>query len=223
MSVSTDEPTVKTDIASLECGNSRKFGTDEVGFYKSVLLVKNTEYVKLDLILALAVKRGRAAGKKIEKSLKRNYYLHGREWPYKNVKPRIIAERYLEDMETGELRDYKWYCFQGIPRLMAIFCGRSKGATTADYFDTSFQPIMLNWGYKNAAVSPKKPENFEKMRQFAELLSKDMPFLRVDFYELNGKLYLGELTFFDGSGFDLIEPEEWDKKMGAWIDLPQKS
>ena len=163
-----------------------------------------------------------AAKKKIEKSLKRNYYLHGREWPYKNVKPRIIAESYLEDLETGELRDYKWYCFQGMPKLMAIFCGRSKGATTADYFDTDFQPLALNWGYKNAVVPPKKPENFEKMQQFAELLSKDMPFLRVDFYELNGKLYLGELTFFDGSGFDLIEPEEWDRKMGSWVELPQK-
>ena len=163
-----------------------------------------------------------AAKEKIEKSLKRNYYLHGREWPYQNVKPRIIAESYLEDIATGELRDYKWYCFEGVPKLLAIFCGRSRGATTADYFDCDFQPVKMTWGYDNSQTPPEKPKNFEKMQKLARVLSENMPFLRVDFYELNGKLYLGELTFFDGSGFDLIEPKEWDEKMGSWITLPPR-
>lgn len=161
------------------------------------------------------------AKKKLEKSMKTNYYLHGREWPYKNVKPRIIAESYLEDTELGELRDYKWYCFHGVPKLMAIFCGRSIGATTVNYFDCSFQPIELTWGYARAKIAPEKPKNFEKMRQLAALLSEDVPCLRVDFYEVNGNVYVGELTFFDGSGFDLIEPAEWDDKMGSWIELPR--
>lgn len=160
------------------------------------------------------------AREKFEKSLKTNYYYHGREWPYKNVKPRILAERYCEDGEYGELRDYKWYCFHGEPKLMAIFCGRSVGATTADFFDDAFNPVDLTWGYENAETTPDKPKNFEKMKQFATVLSENVPFLRVDFYEVNGALYVGELTFFDGSGFDRIEPEEWDEKMGSWINLP---
>lgn len=164
-----------------------------------------------------------AAGRKIEQSLETNYYFHGREWPYKNVKPRILAERYIEDMEVGELRDYKWYCFQGIPRMMAIFCGRSRGATTADYFDTSFNHIDLTWGYEKAATVPRKPENFEKMQQLAAVLSRDVPCLRVDFYEVNGSVYVGELTFFDGSGFDVIAPKEWDERMGSWVKLPERT
>lgn len=162
-----------------------------------------------------------AAKSKIEKSLKTNYYYHGREWPYKDVKPRILAESYVEDPELKELRDYKFYCFQGVPRLMAIFCGRSAGATTADYFDMSFQPVDLTWGYAKAEKTPAKPENFEKMQEFAALLSKDVPALRVDFYEVNGKVYVGELTFFDGSGFDVIQPIEWDERMGSWLDLTE--
>lgn len=163
------------------------------------------------------------AKKIIGTSMKKNYYLYGREWPYKDVKPRIIAESYLEDPATKELRDYKWYCFQGVPKLLAIFCGRSKGATTADYFDCDFQPVQMTWGYGNAQTPPEKPRNFEKMQKFAAILAKDAPFLRVDFYELSGQLYLGELTFFDGSGYDHIEPKEWDERMGSWIKLPDRT
>ena len=161
-----------------------------------------------------------AAKQKIEKSLKTNYYFHGREWPYKNVSPRIIAESYIEDMATGDLRDYKWYCFHGVPKLMAIFCGRAIGATTVDYFDLSLNAMDLTWGYKKASVAPKKPETFEEMKKLAAVLSKEIPCLRVDFYEVDGHAYVGELTFFDGSGFDIIEPKEWDEKMGSWIKLP---
>lgn len=162
-----------------------------------------------------------AVREKIEKSLTTNYYLHGREWPYKNVKPRILAESYLEDLAVGELRDYKWYCFHGVPKLMGIFCGRAVGATTADFFDCTFHRIPLSWGYTGAEVPPEKPKSFEEMQQYAAVLSKDVPCLRVDFYEVNGQVYVGELTFFDGSGFDLIEPKEWDEKMGSWIQLPR--
>lgn len=161
-----------------------------------------------------------AAKAKIEKSMKINYYFHGREWPYKNVKPRIIAEQYIEDRELGELRDYKWYCFHGVPRLMAIFCGRAAGATTADYFDMDFSPVILSWGYSQAQTAPEKPKNFEKMQKFAQVLSEGLLSLRVDFYEVNGQVYVGELTFFDGSGFDRIEPVQWDETMGSWVQLP---
>lgn len=160
---------------------------------------------------------------KLSELLKREYFYWGREWPYKNVKPRIIAESYLEDEKIRELRDYKWYCFQGKPELIAIFCGRSICATTADYFDCAFEHVDLRWGYPNAKVVPQKPASFEKMKQLAAVLSEGVPFLRVDFYEVNGKPYVGELTFFDGSGFDVIEPKEWDITMGSWITLPERT
>lgn len=160
-----------------------------------------------------------AAEKKIKKSLKRNYYFHGREWPYKNVKPRIIAEEYVEDTVDDALTDYKFYCFHGIPKIMYISKDHGKEPYT-DFFDMEFNHLPIKIKDPNAEVTPKKPKQFEKMKLFAATLSQDVPFLRVDFYEINGKVYVGELTFFDGSGFEIIEPEEWSEKMGSWIKLP---
>lgn len=162
------------------------------------------------------------AKRKIQNCLKRNYYLTGREWPYKNVPRKIIAEKYMED-ETGQLRDYKFYCFNGEPKIIMINSDREIGKTKADYFDMDFNWLDLKWGYEHALVKPLKPINFEKMKELAVVLSKNIPELRVDFYEVNNKIYFGELTFFDGSGFDKIEPKEWDKKIGDWIKLPQKT
>lgn len=159
------------------------------------------------------------AEKKIRQSLKRNYYYHGREWPYKNVKPRIIAEAYVEDTEDDALTDYKFYCFHGIPKIMYISKDHGKQPRT-DFFDMAFNHLPIIIQDPNAEIMPQKPEQFEKMKQFAAVLSKNIPFLRVDFYEVNGSLYVGELTFFDGSGFELVEPKEWDAQMGAWIKLP---
>lgn len=162
-----------------------------------------------------------AAREKMRKSLKREYFYWGREWPYKNVKPRIIAEEYLEDKKTGELRDYKWYCFQGVPKMVAIFCDRSIGATTVNYFDESFRPLDLTWSYPAAKIAPEKPQSFALMKELAAKLSEGIPCLRVDFYEVDGKPYIGELTFYDASGFDEIQPRHWEETIGSWITLPQ--
>lgn len=99
---------------------------------------------------------------------------------------------------------------------------REIGKTKADYFDMDFNWLDLKWGYEHAVVKPLKPTNFEKMKELAVVLSKDIPELRVDFYEVNNKIHFGELTFVDGSGFDKIEPKEWDEKLGNWITLPKK-
>lgn len=159
----------------------------------------------------------KAIRKNLAKGLQQDYYLTGREWPYKNVPRKIIAEKYMED-ETGQLRDYKFYCFNGEPKIIMINSDREIGKTKADYFDMDFNWLDLKWGYEHALVKPSKPINFEKMKELAVVLSKNIPELRVDFYEVNNKIYFGELTFFDGSGFDKIEPKEWDKKIGDWID-----
>lgn len=160
-----------------------------------------------------------AAKKKIEGSMSNNYFWHGREWPYKNVKHKIIAEKYMEDTETRELRDYKIYTFEGKARLCMIIQNRGID-TRADYFDKEFNWLELKWGYEHADVKPPKPRNYEKMFELAEALCKGTHELRVDFYEVDGKLYFGELTFFDGSGFDVVEPHDWDVKLGSWIDIP---
>lgn len=155
--------------------------------------------------------------KNLTKGLQQDYYLTGREWPYKDVPRKIIAEKYMED-ETGQLRDYKFYCFNGEPKIIMINSDREIGKAKADYFDMDFHWLDFKWGYDHAPVKPLKPKKFEKMKEFAAVLSKDIPELRVDFYEVDNKIYFGELTFFDGSGFDKIEPKEWDKKIGDWID-----
>lgn len=165
----------------------------------------------------LTEKQIKVIRKNLTKGLQQDYYLTGREWPYKDVPRKIIAEKYMED-ETGQLRDYKFYCFNGEPKIIMINSDREIEKTKADYFDMDFNWIDLKWGYEHALVKPSKPINFEKMKELAVVLSKNIPELRVDFYEVNNKIYFGELTFFGGSGFDKIEPKEWDKKIGDWID-----
>lgn len=156
----------------------------------------------------------------IEKSLKRNYYLVGREYPYKNIKPRIIAEQYMEDSNTEELRDYKIFTFDGIAKALFIVSNRQSGKTTADYFDINFEPLDFSWGYPQSTVKPQRPTSFSEMVEVAEQIAKGTTELRVDFYEVNGKTYFGEMTFFDGSGFDKFDPEEWDLRFGQMIKLP---
>ena len=159
----------------------------------------------------------------LEKGLSKNYFWQNREWPYKNVKPRIIAEPYMEDIETQELRDYKFFCFDG--KVKALFIAEDRqGAeeTKFDFFDADFHHLDIRNGHPNADTPPAKPHSFEKMKEMAEKLSQGIPHLRVDFYEANGKIYFGELTFSHWSGFTPFEPEEWDLKFGEWLHLPSK-
>ena len=167
------------------------------------------------------------AEKKISDSLKRNYYWSGREWPYKSVRPRIIAEKYMtdsgSDRDEGDLKDYKFYCFNGAMRLMMINSDRNADCPTkADYFDRDYNWLDFTWGYQHAEERPYKPKNFETMVAIAEKLANGLPHVRVDLYECGGKIYFGELTFYDGSGFDNIEPIEWDYKIGEMLELPPK-
>ena len=163
-----------------------------------------------------------AARRKITSCLKENYYWDYREWPYKNVKPRIIAEPYLRDDETGELWDYKFYTFGGEVKALLIISGRDTPDASGDYFDAEFHHLDMQWGYKNAKTLPAPPKSMEEMIRLAQLLSKSTPELRVDFYEINGKPFFGEMTFFDGGGFEKIVPEKWDRIFGDWVTLPQK-
>lgn len=163
--------------------------------------------------------------KKIVKSLRHNYYRTGREWPYKNVKPRIIAEEYMKNENSVEgLIDYKFYCFNGEPKYLYISEGLDNHSTAKISFLTTnweFSPFRRS-DYKPFEKLPKKPSQFDEMVEYAKLLSKDIPFLRVDLYEINNKIYFSELTFFPSTGMMPFEPKEWDRTFGDWIDLPPK-
>lgn len=159
----------------------------------------------------------------LKKGLKQDYYLTAREWPYKNVPRKIIAEKYIVDESGYELKDYKFYCFNGKVKLVMINSDRmTDKKTKANYFDENYQPLDFEWGYENADVIPEKPEKFELMKSLAEKLAANIPHVRVDFYQTPEGVYFGEMTFFDGSGFDEIKPIEWDYKIGSWIELPSK-
>lgn len=163
------------------------------------------------------------AKKKIEECLKHNYYYGQREWPYKNVPHRIIAEAYMEDTTTKELRDYKFFTFDGKVKAMYVATDRgSKGETRFDFFDADYNHLPFTNAHPNADRLPRKPSSFEEMQDLATKLSKGIPQVRVDFYEVDGKVYFGEMTFFHMSGFAAFEPEEWDEIFGSWINLPDK-
>lgn len=163
-----------------------------------------------------------AAKVKIKKCLKRNYFYVGREWPYKNVKPRIIAETYMEDKTFNELRDYKFFCFGGSVKMLFVATNRQSTTeeTKFDFFDSNFNHLNITNGHNCNSIDVKKPLNFELMKSFAEKLSIGIPHLRVDFYEVDGKPYFGELTFFHWSGLVPFNPPEWDYTLGSWIKLP---
>ena len=165
-----------------------------------------------------------AAKKKINKSLKKNYYYVGREWPYKNVKPRIIAEKYMEDHSTSELRDYKFFCFGGVAKCYKVDFDRFV-EHRANYFSADGE--LMKIGEEICPPDFNKeipaPENLEKMKELAEKLSATQPFLRADFYDVDGHVYFGELTFYPASGFGKFIFDGNDELLGSWIKLPEKS
>lgn len=158
--------------------------------------------------------------KGLKKGLKQNYYLMGREWPYKNVARKIICEQYMIDQKVKGLNDYKFYCFDGRVKAIGIYQDRNtEKPTTVDYFDRDYKWQDFSWGYPHAKHVPNRPEQLDNMIEIAETLSQGFKEIRVDLYLCNGKVYFGELTFFDGSGFEKFEPEIIDRQWGNWIDL----
>jgi hypothetical protein len=151
-------------------------------------------------------------------------YWYGREWPYKNVKPCIIAEQYMED-EDGELKDFKFFSFDGETKAMFVATDRfnKEEDTKFDFYDTQFNHMPFTNGHPNATRQINKPQNFDLMIQLASKLSKGYPHIRVDFYEVNGKVYFGELTLYHWSGFVPFNPPLYDKMFGDWIKLPSKN
>lgn len=161
-----------------------------------------------------------AAKKSLQKSMGRNFYYYLREWPYKNVVPRIIAESFLSDENSEDLRDYKFFCFNGKVRCFKIDFDRFTDHH-ANYYDQN--GTLLPFGELQYPPKPEKkiklPTKLEQMITLAEQLSYGQPFLRVDFYEVHNKVYFGELTLFPASGFGVFTSNEWDKKLGKWLNI----
>ena len=127
----------------------------------------------------------------------------------------------MEDESGYELKDYKIFCFDGEAKFLFVATGRQQNDTRFDFYDTEFNHLPLTNGHANADVWPVKPENFEEMLEVASKLSKGIPHVRVDLYNINGRIYFGELTFFHWSGMVPFEPNEWDYKFGEYLHLPK--
>ena len=157
----------------------------------------------------------------LRQKLKENLFWWGREWPYKNVEPRIIAEKYMVDESGKELNDYKVMCFGGVPKLIQIHRGRF-GNHTQNFYDAEWNSLDILQGCPKSDEILEKPEFLEEMLKLSGQLSAGIPQVRVDWYFAGNQLYFGELTFFDASGFYSFEPKEWNYHIGKWIHLPKK-
>lgn len=159
--------------------------------------------------------------KKIQKWLGRNYYYKsGLEWAYKNVPPRIIIEKYLEEKNKENLSDYKFFCFNGKPKYIQVDHEISNIKTRA-FLDTKWNKLELTKGKIQLHTETiEKPSNLEEMLVFSEKLSGSFPFVRVDFYSVNGKTVFGEMTFYPSDGRNDFQPEQYNKILGDLIKLP---
>lgn len=159
--------------------------------------------------------------------LKEDYFLHSREWPYKNVMRKILAEKFMEDKNTSELRDYKFFCFDGVAKYCQVISDRST-EEKIDFYDMDWNRLIGLIGLiglspshviRNSEESIECPKTLEDMKRMASILSKDIPFARIDFYEINGRAYFGEITFFPAGGFGFFRPDEWNRKLGDMINI----
>lgn len=158
------------------------------------------------------------ARKKVNESLKNNYFYFGREWPYKNVKPRIIIEKYMGDT----LNDYKIFCFNGLPKYILVCSNRNGDYKNTDFYDVNWELMSFTRAnHENSLYGISKPTNLEEMLDIAKKLSKDIPFVRIDLYDIKNKIYFGEITFYPSAGFEGFSPSDWDRKLGEMIKLPK--
>lgn len=163
----------------------------------------------------------KVAKRKIEKYMKRNYYYHGREWPYKHVKPRILVEKYMEDGRK-ELNDYKVHNFPCGPKVILVCRDRFKeSGLTEDFYTEDWKHLDIKReNHPNSQNQTERPGKLQEMLELSDRLAKDIPFLRTDFYTIEDKIYFGELTFYPASGFSKFIPNEWDMTFGKWIRIP---
>lgn len=157
--------------------------------------------------------------KKLAIGLKDDFYKYSRVWPYKDVKRCVLADIFLDDHTGTELRDYKFWCFNGEPKVM--YCTNKGKKIYENYYDMNFAPLNISHGYDKIDPEIEKPAEFELMKGLATKLSEGIPFVRIDFFDIDGHVYFGEYTFFDWGGMKLLN-EPWEHKLGEWINIDIK-
>lgn len=157
----------------------------------------------------------------LNRRLKYNEYWYGREWPYKNVKRKIMAEKLLTS-SNGDLPDYKILCFNGIPENIMVCTGRQNGELRYYYFNRQWEFLKLQKVDKDLPddFTLPKPEHLEEMFEVAEKLSKGFPFIRIDLYDTEGQVWFGEMTFYPSAGFDTDYTDEIDLELGKKMKVP---
>lgn len=167
-----------------------------------------------------------AAKQKLRWSANYDIYQNMGEWAYKGVKPRVFAEEYIApDNIDGDIPDYKWYCFNGVPKFCQVIKDRS-GIETIDFFDVSWNHqefVGLNPLVGPSKEEPARPEDIDIQIEIAQKLSKDMPFSRIDLYSINKKTYFGEITFYPASGIGSFTPQKYNDVLGELLVLPCKT
>ena len=161
--------------------------------------------------------------RKLNDCMNNNHFYLSREWPYKNVKPRIIAEQLLEEKKGESLKEYKLFCFNGEVKMTLVCKGIAHtNDRTNDYCDIDLNRLPFTCLFPNSEGKIEKPERYDELLRCASRLSEGIPFVRVDAYMIKGEIYFGELTLFHNSGLRRYNPDEWDYKIGEWLLLPQK-
>lgn len=184
--------------------------TTHGGGNNGVIIVKDKQAMDIDKVRA-----------DLAKSMEYDLYRLSKEWPYKNVKRRIFAEEYIEDTETCELRDYKFFCFDGVVKAMFVATERqTREEPFFNFFDEDYNSLDVKQGHPRAEIPPVKPALFEQMKQVAETLSKGLTHVRIDLYQANDKIYFGEFTFYHFGGVVPFEPSSWDARFGSWLKIP---
>jgi len=158
--------------------------------------------------------------KHFDKCIRRNYYYWQREWLYKNLKPRIIAEKLMIDESGTELKDYKIQCFNGEPKIIQVDFNRFSDIHKRNFYslDWEYQPFSLLYP-TYPEIEIKKPQTLTEMLDIAGELSRNIPYVRVDLYSIEQRIYFGELTFHHGSGYEEFTPPEWNEIWGSWLKL----
>ena len=185
-------------------------------------IMKASHGSSMHLVINKSEFKNKFLAKLVMKSwLKMNIYAEGREWPYKEVKPAIVCEYFIEPKTENKLRDYKLFCFNGLVRFIQVDIDLLSDNHNVNFYDADWNLLTLKGQYPNFSQTIERPENFDDMKKIAEDLSSEFPHVRVDFYGYDDQLKIGELTFFDGSGFYQMSPDKYDFEFGEKFILPE--
>jgi len=167
------------------------------------------------------------AKRKIEKALRTNYYHYdGKQWGYKDIKPQVFVEKYMQNGKDAELNDYKFLMFNGECKCIFLYAERFSGyGLKMNSYDSNWNLLPFTRHYLNTNSPIVKPDNLDKMLEVANKLAEMVhnDFVRIDLYDINGRIYFGEFTFYPGGGFEEFYPVEWDYVLGSWINLTEKT